>query len=42
MNGFVRRMIRCALLDAQVSRLGIDRLLAPGASRRTEIFVAAD
>ena len=31
-----------ALLEAQVSRLGIDRFLAPGATRRTEVFVAAD
>lgn len=30
------------LLEAEVRRLGIDRLLAPGATRRIEIFVAAD
>lgn len=31
-----------ALLEAQVRRLGIDRFLAAGATRSTEIFVAAD
>lgn len=31
-----------ALLEAQVREAGIERLLAPGATRRVEVFVPAD